>query len=61
MIKKAAGIDDCPHCGGNRHLFRHAKSWRITCTWCGRFWRFAKDPRKGAQRTHAALNLRCTL
>jgi ribosomal protein S27AE len=41
----------CPHCGHNRQLFRHAKTWRHWCGFCGIWWRYQKDPRKPGQST----------
>lgn len=57
MFKKIEGqISICPYCKKERTLFTQTAyttpygrsitpKWRVTCTWCGRFWQFIVDPR----------------
>ena len=45
MSKKIANaVSVCPYDGFYRAVFKHAKTWRVTCTQCGRSWKYKTLP-----------------
>lgn len=61
MSEKISGkVSTCPYDSGPRYVFlhnpsqlgtihEHSVTWRVTCAWCGRSWRYSHPPTTPAE------------